>query len=147
MLTSLLFRFQNSIHYNTLACVSICCLCCPLKAQMLREKNNNIVLVFFKNSINKNKTVFFFSSQLWETKVLQSKATEDFFRSSVHSPLITLQLPHGLPALQSTGWREPSKTFSVFRTNSWLVRIIDVLKVERASPLDDLIRWTRYILL
>nr|XP_042123550.1 TFIIA-alpha and beta-like factor isoform X1 [Peromyscus maniculatus bairdii] len=40
--------------------------------------------------------------KLWETKVLQSKATEDFFRSSVHSPLITLQLPHGLPALQST---------------------------------------------
>ncbi|XP_054979015.1 TFIIA-alpha and beta-like factor [Sorex araneus] len=34
--------------------------------------------------------------QLWETKVLQSKATEDFFRNSVHSPLFTLQLPHGL---------------------------------------------------
>ncbi|XP_006839504.1 PREDICTED: TFIIA-alpha and beta-like factor isoform X2 [Chrysochloris asiatica] len=33
---------------------------------------------------------------LWETKVLQSKATEDFFRNNVHSPLFTLQLPHGL---------------------------------------------------
>ncbi|CAH6778082.1 Gtf2a1l [Phodopus roborovskii] len=40
--------------------------------------------------------------KLWETKVLQSKATEDFFRNSVHSPLFTLQLPHGLPTLQST---------------------------------------------
>ncbi|XP_005077342.2 TFIIA-alpha and beta-like factor isoform X2 [Mesocricetus auratus] len=40
--------------------------------------------------------------KLWETKVLQSKATEDFFRNSVHSPLLTLQLPHGLPTLQST---------------------------------------------
>ncbi|XP_004369534.1 TFIIA-alpha and beta-like factor isoform X1 [Trichechus manatus latirostris] len=34
--------------------------------------------------------------QLWETKVLQSKATEDLFRNSVHSPLYTLQLPHGM---------------------------------------------------
>nr|XP_014703371.2 TFIIA-alpha and beta-like factor isoform X1 [Equus asinus] len=34
--------------------------------------------------------------QLWETKVLQSKATEDFFRNSIHSPLFTLQLPHSL---------------------------------------------------
>ncbi|XP_012859368.2 TFIIA-alpha and beta-like factor, partial [Echinops telfairi] len=34
--------------------------------------------------------------QLWETKVLQSKATEDFFRSNVQSSLFTLQLPHGL---------------------------------------------------
>ncbi|XP_075391950.1 TFIIA-alpha and beta-like factor isoform X2 [Tenrec ecaudatus] len=33
---------------------------------------------------------------LWETKVLQSKATEDFFRNSLQSPLFTLQLPHGL---------------------------------------------------
>ncbi|XP_069881659.1 stonin-1 [Dipodomys merriami] len=32
--------------------------------------------------------------QLWETKVLQSKATEDFFRNSIHSPLFTLQMPH-----------------------------------------------------
>ncbi|XP_038968363.1 TFIIA-alpha and beta-like factor isoform X4 [Rattus norvegicus] len=41
--------------------------------------------------------------KLWETKVLQSKATEDFFRNSVQAPLFTLQLPHGLPpALQST---------------------------------------------
>ncbi|XP_055974825.1 TFIIA-alpha and beta-like factor [Sorex fumeus] len=41
--------------------------------------------------------------QLWETKVLQSKATEDFFRNSVHSPLFTLQLPHGLhQTLQSS---------------------------------------------
>ncbi|KAL1783881.1 TFIIA-alpha and beta-like factor isoform X1 [Sigmodon hispidus] len=40
--------------------------------------------------------------KLWETKVLQSKATEDFFRNSVHSPLFTLQLPHGLPTLPST---------------------------------------------
>ncbi|XP_021500176.1 TFIIA-alpha and beta-like factor [Meriones unguiculatus] len=35
--------------------------------------------------------------KLWETKVLQSKATEDFFRSSVQSSLLTFQLPHGLP--------------------------------------------------
>ncbi|XP_052042548.1 TFIIA-alpha and beta-like factor [Apodemus sylvaticus] len=36
--------------------------------------------------------------KLWETKVLQSKATEDFFRNSVPAaPLFTLQLPHGLP--------------------------------------------------
>ncbi|KAB0361102.1 hypothetical protein FD754_005258, partial [Muntiacus muntjak] len=43
---------------------------------------------------------------LWETKVLQSKATEDFFRNSVHSPLFTLQLPHSLhQTLQSSaGW-------------------------------------------
>ncbi|KAK2092019.1 TFIIA-alpha and beta-like factor [Saguinus oedipus] len=34
--------------------------------------------------------------QLWETKVLQSKATEDFFRKSIQSPLFTLQLPHNL---------------------------------------------------
>uniref|UniRef100_G3U1R9 Ral transcription factor IIA subunit 1 like n=1 Tax=Loxodonta africana TaxID=9785 RepID=G3U1R9_LOXAF len=34
--------------------------------------------------------------QLWETKILQSKATDDFFRNSIHSPLFTLQLPHGL---------------------------------------------------
>uniref|UniRef100_F7FZJ9 Stonin 1 n=1 Tax=Macaca mulatta TaxID=9544 RepID=F7FZJ9_MACMU len=34
--------------------------------------------------------------QLWETKVLQSKATEDFFRNSIQSPLFTLQLPHSL---------------------------------------------------
>uniref|UniRef100_A0A452F8Z7 Ral transcription factor IIA subunit 1 like n=1 Tax=Capra hircus TaxID=9925 RepID=A0A452F8Z7_CAPHI len=41
--------------------------------------------------------------QLWETKVLQSKATEDFFRNSVHSPLFTLQLPHSLhQTLQSS---------------------------------------------
>ncbi|XP_076798577.1 TFIIA-alpha and beta-like factor isoform X1 [Arvicanthis niloticus] len=41
--------------------------------------------------------------KLWETKVLQSKATEDFFRSSVQAPLFTLQLPRGLPpTLQST---------------------------------------------
>ncbi|KAM6179848.1 TFIIA-alpha and beta-like factor isoform 2-T2 [Erethizon dorsatum] len=33
---------------------------------------------------------------LWETKVLQSKATEDFFGNSIHSPLFTLQLPHTL---------------------------------------------------
>ncbi|KAI2523345.1 general transcription factor IIA subunit 1 like [Homo sapiens] len=43
---------------------------------------------------------------LWETKVLQSKATEDFFRNSIQSPLFTLQLPHSLhQTLQSsTGW-------------------------------------------
>ncbi|XP_036904927.1 TFIIA-alpha and beta-like factor [Sturnira hondurensis] len=41
--------------------------------------------------------------QLWETKVLQSKATEDFFRNSIHSPLFTLQLPQGLhQTLQSS---------------------------------------------
>ncbi|KFO18460.1 TFIIA-alpha and beta-like factor isoform X2 [Fukomys damarensis] len=34
--------------------------------------------------------------QLWETKVLQSKATEDFLRNNIHSPLFTLQLPHTL---------------------------------------------------
>uniref|UniRef100_A0A673SMV4 General transcription factor IIA subunit 1 like n=1 Tax=Suricata suricatta TaxID=37032 RepID=A0A673SMV4_SURSU len=40
---------------------------------------------------------------LWETKVLQSKATEDFFRSSTHSPVFTLQLPNNLhPASQSS---------------------------------------------
>ncbi|XP_008584564.1 PREDICTED: TFIIA-alpha and beta-like factor isoform X2 [Galeopterus variegatus] len=40
---------------------------------------------------------------LWETKVLQSKATEDFFRNSSHSPLFTLQLPHSLhQTLQSS---------------------------------------------
>ncbi|KAK7815881.1 hypothetical protein U0070_010336, partial [Myodes glareolus] len=42
--------------------------------------------------------------KLWETKVLQSKATENFFRNSVHSSLFTLQLPQALPTLQSTGW-------------------------------------------
>ncbi|XP_011359599.1 TFIIA-alpha and beta-like factor isoform X2 [Pteropus vampyrus] len=43
------------------------------------------------------------NSVLWETKVLQSKATEDFFRNSVHSPLFTLQLPHSLhQTLQSS---------------------------------------------
>ncbi|NWS53605.1 TF2AY factor, partial [Chunga burmeisteri] len=31
--------------------------------------------------------------QLWETKVIQSKATEGFFRHSHHSPQFTLQLP------------------------------------------------------
>ncbi|XP_069350037.1 TFIIA-alpha and beta-like factor isoform X1 [Eulemur rufifrons] len=41
--------------------------------------------------------------QLWETKVLQSKAMEDFFRSSVQSPLFTFQLPHSLhQTLQSS---------------------------------------------
>ncbi|XP_021004816.1 TFIIA-alpha and beta-like factor isoform X2 [Mus caroli] len=35
--------------------------------------------------------------KLWETKVLQSKATEEFFRNSVQVPLLTLQLPHALP--------------------------------------------------
>nr|XP_048272132.1 TFIIA-alpha and beta-like factor [Myodes glareolus] len=40
--------------------------------------------------------------KLWETKVLQSKATENFFRNSVHSSLFTLQLPQALPTLQST---------------------------------------------
>uniref|UniRef100_A0A452UCL3 General transcription factor IIA subunit 1 like n=1 Tax=Ursus maritimus TaxID=29073 RepID=A0A452UCL3_URSMA len=46
--------------------------------------------------------------QLWETKVLQSKATEDFFRNSVHSPVFTLQLPNSLhQTLQSsTGWMQ-----------------------------------------
>uniref|UniRef100_A0A7N5K9G5 Ral transcription factor IIA subunit 1 like n=1 Tax=Ailuropoda melanoleuca TaxID=9646 RepID=A0A7N5K9G5_AILME len=40
---------------------------------------------------------------LWETKVLQSKATEDFFRNSVHSPVFTLQLPNSLhQTLQSS---------------------------------------------
>ncbi|XP_049640992.1 TFIIA-alpha and beta-like factor [Suncus etruscus] len=34
--------------------------------------------------------------QLWETKILQSKATEDFFRNSVQAPLFTLQLPPSL---------------------------------------------------
>ncbi|NXG54101.1 TF2AY factor, partial [Hemiprocne comata] len=32
--------------------------------------------------------------QLWETKVMQSKATEGFFRHSHHCPQFTLQLPH-----------------------------------------------------
>ncbi|NXN34067.1 TF2AY factor, partial [Nycticryphes semicollaris] len=32
--------------------------------------------------------------QLWETKVMQSKATEGFFRHSHHPPQFTLQLPH-----------------------------------------------------
>ncbi|XP_035176378.1 TFIIA-alpha and beta-like factor isoform X2 [Oxyura jamaicensis] len=32
--------------------------------------------------------------QLWETKVMQSKATEGFFRRSHHSSQLTLQLPH-----------------------------------------------------
>uniref|UniRef100_A0A8D0F1S8 General transcription factor IIA subunit 1 like n=1 Tax=Strix occidentalis caurina TaxID=311401 RepID=A0A8D0F1S8_STROC len=32
--------------------------------------------------------------QLWETKVMQSKATEGFFRHSQHCPQFTLQLPH-----------------------------------------------------
>ncbi|NXQ95599.1 TF2AY factor, partial [Sagittarius serpentarius] len=32
--------------------------------------------------------------QLWETKVMQSRATEGFFRHSHHSPQFTLQLPH-----------------------------------------------------
>uniref|UniRef100_A0A8B9TWI7 General transcription factor IIA subunit 1 like n=1 Tax=Anas platyrhynchos TaxID=8839 RepID=A0A8B9TWI7_ANAPL len=32
--------------------------------------------------------------QLWETKVMQSKATEGFFRHSQHSSQFTLQLPH-----------------------------------------------------
>ncbi|CAK7296429.1 TFIIA-alpha and beta-like factor [Vulpes lagopus] len=41
--------------------------------------------------------------QLWETKVLQSKATEDFFRNSVQSPVFTLQLPNSLhQTLQSS---------------------------------------------
>uniref|UniRef100_A0ABI7X942 TFIIA-alpha and beta-like factor n=1 Tax=Felis catus TaxID=9685 RepID=A0ABI7X942_FELCA len=41
--------------------------------------------------------------QLWETKVLQSKATEDFFRNSTHSPMFTLQLPNSLhQTLQSS---------------------------------------------
>uniref|UniRef100_A0A4X1SD47 General transcription factor IIA subunit 1 like n=1 Tax=Sus scrofa TaxID=9823 RepID=A0A4X1SD47_PIG len=41
--------------------------------------------------------------QLWETKVLQSKATEDFFRNNIHPPLFTLQLPHSLhQTLQSS---------------------------------------------
>uniref|UniRef100_A0A2K5C915 Ral transcription factor IIA subunit 1 like n=1 Tax=Aotus nancymaae TaxID=37293 RepID=A0A2K5C915_AOTNA len=41
--------------------------------------------------------------QLWETKVFQSKATEDFFRNSIQSPLFTLQLPHNLhQTLQSS---------------------------------------------
>ncbi|XP_040309737.1 TFIIA-alpha and beta-like factor [Herpailurus yagouaroundi] len=41
--------------------------------------------------------------QLWETKVLQSKATEDFFRNSTHSPVFTLQLPNSLhQTLQSS---------------------------------------------
>ncbi|NXG75017.1 TF2AY factor, partial [Baryphthengus martii] len=31
--------------------------------------------------------------QLWETKVMQSRATEGFFRHSHHSPQFTLQLP------------------------------------------------------
>ncbi|XP_004686271.1 PREDICTED: TFIIA-alpha and beta-like factor isoform X2 [Condylura cristata] len=40
---------------------------------------------------------------LWEAKVLQSKATEDFFRNSITSPLFTLQLPHSLhQTLQSS---------------------------------------------
>ncbi|XP_054841841.1 TFIIA-alpha and beta-like factor [Eublepharis macularius] len=41
----------------------------------------------------------------WETKVMQSKATEGFFRRSHLSPQFTLHLPHNLPqALQtSTG--------------------------------------------
>nr|XP_020856912.1 TFIIA-alpha and beta-like factor isoform X2 [Phascolarctos cinereus] len=34
--------------------------------------------------------------QLWETKVMQSKATEGFFRNSHPGPLFTLQLPHNL---------------------------------------------------
>ncbi|NXE05696.1 TF2AY factor, partial [Lophotis ruficrista] len=34
--------------------------------------------------------------QLWETKVMQSKATEGFFRHSHHSQQFTLQLPHNL---------------------------------------------------
>uniref|UniRef100_A0A663MG78 General transcription factor IIA subunit 1 like n=1 Tax=Athene cunicularia TaxID=194338 RepID=A0A663MG78_ATHCN len=32
--------------------------------------------------------------QLWETKVMQSKATEGFFRDSQHGPQFTLQLPY-----------------------------------------------------
>ncbi|KFV75250.1 Stonin-1 [Struthio camelus australis] len=41
--------------------------------------------------------------QLWETKVMQSKATEGFFRHSHHSPQFTLQLPHSFHrALQAS---------------------------------------------
>ncbi|KAI5770829.1 GTF2A1L [Gulo gulo luscus] len=41
--------------------------------------------------------------QLWETKILQSKATEDFFRNSAHSPVFTLPLPNSLhQTLQSS---------------------------------------------
>lgn len=59
-----------------------------------------------------------------------------------------LQLPQALPTLQSTGWQELVKDCYVFRMNSYLVLffswIINVLKVEKVSLLDDLIRWTQY---
>uniref|UniRef100_A0A8C5KXR9 General transcription factor IIA, 1-like n=1 Tax=Jaculus jaculus TaxID=51337 RepID=A0A8C5KXR9_JACJA len=35
--------------------------------------------------------------KLWETKVSQSKATEDFSRSNVPAPLFTVKSPHSLP--------------------------------------------------
>ncbi|KAM6221175.1 LOW QUALITY PROTEIN: TFIIA-alpha and beta-like factor [Rhynchocyon petersi] len=34
--------------------------------------------------------------QLWETKVLQSKATRDVFRDGIRAPVFTFHLPHGL---------------------------------------------------
>ncbi|NWY04890.1 TF2AY factor, partial [Nothoprocta ornata] len=41
--------------------------------------------------------------QLWETKVMQSKATEGFFRHSHQPPQFTVQLPHGFHhALQAS---------------------------------------------
>ncbi|NWI15281.1 TF2AY factor, partial [Crypturellus soui] len=41
--------------------------------------------------------------QLWETKVMQSKATEGFFRPSHHVPQFTVQLPHSFHrALQAS---------------------------------------------
>ncbi|XP_023566988.1 TFIIA-alpha and beta-like factor isoform X2 [Octodon degus] len=41
--------------------------------------------------------------QLWETKVLQSRATEDFFGNSIRLPFFTLPLPHTLhQTLQSS---------------------------------------------
>uniref|UniRef100_F7FT16 General transcription factor IIA subunit 1 like n=1 Tax=Ornithorhynchus anatinus TaxID=9258 RepID=F7FT16_ORNAN len=34
--------------------------------------------------------------QLWETKVVQSKATEGFFKNTLHMPLLTLKLPSNM---------------------------------------------------
>ncbi|KFO77404.1 Stonin-1 [Cuculus canorus] len=73
--------------------------------------------------------------QLWETKVMQSKATEGFFQHSHHSSLITLQLPNSFQrVLQASAVIPAGRGFQHFAAGD-LVRVTLALPSGIAYPI------------
>ncbi|NXC39378.1 TF2AY factor, partial [Penelope pileata] len=63
-----------------------------LYKSIIEDVIENIQELFAEEGVDKQ--VLKNLKELWETKVMQSKATEGFFRHSHHSPRFALQLPH-----------------------------------------------------